>query len=389
MIHSGGERWYRQATLLALMLVNGVYLVKYSPLSPIGTLLLFLMFALAFWGVSRLHRFRWIRGVIKTRAGLLTASGLPLLLLIALALVLTPGDTTVNRERALIEGLGRLYSGQSPYGGSEMLSGMPGLLIIVAPLERIGQLGLLTPLAYLLLLRILQLLYTGDRIERVRVAWLSLLTLPLVYEALVHSELFFNMTLVVWWSVELYARRESRKSWYWMGWGLIAGLLLTTRGVTLLPMLAVGVALLRLNQKAAIHTGVSAMVGSTLILLPVILLDSAAFTEFGPFSLQMRYIPPTLMVISLFLFGLAGMTAVTLHGLLLRCGFLLLILIGLLFALSIAEEGLHESLFGDRFDIGYFTLPIPFLLAGVGRQVDFAADVAHGDTPGPAELHIP
>jgi hypothetical protein len=164
--------------------------------------------------------------------------------------------------------------------------------------------------------------------------------------------------------------------------GIIGGLLLSTRGIVLLIYITVygyffsarGESLPAGRRGAfggrrrIINDGLfflSIFVGFFLSLLPFLIWDWKSFINFGPFSIQLSYIPNWLLILSI---ASSIGCALTIKSLKRIYSSVALILFGVIcaaFLLTVFHYGWHQTVLKDGFDISYFCFTLPFLLISI------------------------
>lgn len=138
-----------------------------------------------------------------------------------------PQTVQVSRASAINTFLDRLLSGQYPYGRTDHLgnqiSGLPGLFIVALPAYFAGDVGYLQPLAFLLFAILSH--HFLQRPDFTLTPLVLLGTSPVfLWEVMVRSELFFNMTLVLLaiWVTEIVRNRAPHATYFILS-GLIWG----------------------------------------------------------------------------------------------------------------------------------------------------------------------
>jgi hypothetical protein len=286
---------------------------------------------------------------------------------IALALLMTrfdPEALRVTRYPAIREWLDHLLHGRFPYASAVLPSAFPVLFLIALPFQAIGDLGFLQIAAFG---AFAWACHRAAR-EHPETAWFALgllLAAPLfLYEVVTRSELFSNMTLVLLFLAGIEGKaRPVAAPWR----GVAAGLLLSTRGIVGLAYAVFLPWRFRADRRSGIVVAAWCAVTFVATLVPFILWDARRFAQFGPFAIQLSYIPTPL---------LAGVFAVAIGwGALARSAlqawlgivWVLFGVIAALFAWSIALQGWTYVLVHDDFDISYFAFAHTFLIWVVAR----------------------
>ncbi len=300
---------------------------------------------------------------------------------IALALLMTrfdPESLRVTRYPAIREWLGHLLHGRFPYASAVLPSAFPVLFLVALPFYLLGDLGLLQVAAFA------AFAWACHRAARAHpeTAWFALgllLAAPLfLYEVVTRSELFSNMTLVLLFLA--WIERDARPAA--AAWrGIAAGLLLSTRGIVGLAYAVFLPWRYRGDLRAGAVTAAWCAVTFLATLAPFVLWDARRFAQFGPFAMQLQYIPrPLLAGVLAAALAWGGLARSALQAWL-GVVWILFGVIAALFAWSVALQGWNYILVQDDFDISYFAFAHTFLVWVVAR---FGAAARAGDSgPGP------
>lgn len=297
---------------------------------------------------------------------------------ITLALVMTrfdPEALRVTRYPAIRAWLDHLLHGRFPYASAVLPSSFPVLFLIALPFRAIGDIGFLQIAAFG------AFAWACRRAARAHpeTAWFALgllLTAPLfLYEVVTRSELFSNMTLVMLFLAGIESEaRPAAAPWR----GIAAGLLLSTRGIVGLAYAVFLPWRFRNDRRSGAVVAAWCVATFVATLAPFILWDARRFAQFGPFAIQLSYIPTPL---------LAGVFAVAIAwGSLARSAlqawlgivWTLFGVVAALFAWSVALQGWTSILVQDDFDISYFAFAHTFLIWVVAR---FGASAQGPATP--------
>jgi hypothetical protein len=286
---------------------------------------------------------------------------------IALTLIMTrfdPDSLRVTRYPAIREWLDHLLHGRFPYASAVLPSSFPVLFLIALPFHAIGDLGFLQIAAFG------AFAWACRRAARAHpeTAWFALgllLAAPLfLYEIVTRSELFSNMTLTLlllaW--LEGEARPAGR---FWRG--IAAGLLLSTRGIVGLAYAVFLPWRFRDDWRSGAIVAAWCVATFAATLLPFILWDASRFAQFGPFAIQLQYIPKPLLTGVLAAALLWGSLARSAIQAWLGIVWILFGVIAALFAWSVALQGWTYVLVQDDFDISYFAFAHTFLIWVVAR----------------------
>ena len=284
------------------------------------------------------------------------------ILLTSLMLHFDPGKIRVGRYPAMHDWISRLLDSEFPYASPTRPSGFPFLFAMAMPFYLVGDLGLLQIFSFLIFAFLVHLRYRQQRTNEFR-CLLLLVSAPIfLYEVIVRSDLFSNMVLLMLYLAvfEMFGQRAGRITLCLLG--VLGGLLLSTRGIALLVYIPI---LGHLLKKPVINCGLfllSVSAGFLLSLVPFAVWDWSYFTRLGPLSIQLSYVSNWLLVLALACsIGCAAMIR-TLKRAYSCVAFTLFGVICVSFIMSVLHFGWHRTVAGDRFDISYFCLALPFLL---------------------------
>lgn len=376
-------RTFLWAVLLAFPGI--LFALRYGPRAGLppqwavtGYLFFFAVLVLAVRGLARLAEARdRLLPVLPVFAGLAVFAA-------ALAVIygrISPEALQVDRWSALDHFWNALAHGEYPYRHrshlGSFISGFPGLFLAALPFWLLGDVGLLqfASLAAFVFLAILVLKRAG----RVAFALALLAGAPVfAYEVIVRSDLFSNMVLVAWmlYGVDRVVRKGGCGAWGIAGFGAAWGLLLSTRGVVIVPLTLAGFALLRggsAGRIALFGAAVAGIFAATLI--PFYAWDPAFFADKNPYFVQSGYIPGWALALVLLATGWIGWRGRGASNLFASTGLLLFATVSGCFLIAVARTGWAHVLWENGFDISYFALPMPFLLLEAGR-VFFAGSPA-------------
>lgn len=367
-----------------LVLPGALFVMRYSPRAGVSPFLAVSAYALFFaalvWVSRALVRRSDAGGESGTRPVLPRLPLLPLFLGFALFLAalvviymrIEPEALQIDRWSALDHFWNALSRGEYPYHSrshlGSFISGFPGLFVLALPFWLLGDVGLLqfASLAAFFWLSICVFRRAG------RVAFLLALlagTPVFAYEMIVRSDLFSNMVVIAW---VLYLTGKVVRSgdcgiWRLAGLAAVWGLLLSTRGVVIIPLTLAGFSLVRgrgLGRGALFGAMAAVFFAATLI--PFYLWDPVFFADKNPYFVQSGYIPGWALAIVLLTtagIGWSGRSATQLFA---ATGLLLFATVFGCFLLAVVRTGFVHVLWENGFDISYFALPMPFLLLEAG-----------------------
>jgi hypothetical protein len=356
---------------------GALFALKYAPragvpswIGLLGYLCFFAIHCAVVLGVAR--RLQASPNVRRARLLFWTGCAVYAAALLAVYLRIDPMALQIDRWSALDRFWASLAHGDYPYRTrthlGSLISGFPGLMLAVFPFWLLGDVGLLQFAALgafaLLALRVLR--DTG----RAAFVLLLLAGLPVfVYEAIVRSDLFSNMVLIAWMlhlgslPGAFRGRRILLAAGAW-------GLLLSTRGVAIVPIVLAAFPLLRGRGPGTLLACVAVLFATFLAtLLPFYLWDPAFFLDENPYLVQSGNIPGWALVLVLAITAWRAFKRGAAPALFADTGLILFATVFGCFLLKVARVGWENAVWGSKFDISYFALPVPFLLLHLGALV--------------------
>ena len=345
-------------------LINALFVYKYTSRitsQPWATSLLYLVMVSLF--ILLLFR------MTESRLGVKTQNLIYFSMIAFSAILFTfvmfhfdPEKIRVGRYPAIYDWITRMFNSEFPYASRTNPSGLPFLFVMAMPFYFLGDLGLLQIFSFLAFAVLIHLRHRQKSINRLRCLFL-LVTAPIfLYEIVVRSDLCSNMIIVLLYLAifEVLGPRAGHIALCFLG--IIGGLLLSTRGIVLLIYIPVfGYFFRRQIIKDSLFF-LSIFVGFLLPLIPFLIWDWAHFINFGPFSIQLSYIPNWLLIFSI---AASIYCAVTIRSLERIYSSVLFILFGVTcaaFVMTVLDHGWYQTVQRDGFDISYFCFALPFLL---------------------------
>jgi len=346
-------------------LINALFVYKYTSRitsQPWATSLLYLVMVSLF--ILLLFR------MTESRLGIKTQNLIYFSMIAFLAILFTfvmfhydPEKIRVGRYPAIYDWITRMFNSEFPYASRTNPSGLPFLFVMAMPFYFLGDLGFSQIFSFLIFAVLVHLRHRQESINRFRCIFL-LVTAPIfLYEIVVRSDLFSNMVIVMLYLavLEVFCRKMGHTTaLYFLG--IIGGLLLSTRGIVLLIYIPVFGYFFR---RQIIKDGLfflSIFVGFLLPLIPFLIWDWAHFINFGPFSIQLSYIPNWLLIFSIAASIYCALTIRSLEGIYSSVLFILFGVTCAAFVMTGLDHGWYQTVQRDGFDISYFCFALPFLL---------------------------
>ena len=358
-------------SIALFVLINVLFVDKYSTRVTEWHAVVSAVYALLMIGViwiipyllkRLLHPKRWMwLGV----GGLILAG-------IGIQYAIDPMGLQVDRWSAIHHFLDGMLEGIYPYGQQTHLGGygspFPVWQILHLPFYALGNVGLSIFVVLGIYIFTLWKIY-GNQVGLV--ATILLLLSPAIwYEIAVRSDLITNIMLVailVEWL--MYYRVDIGKQT--VALGILAGLLLSTRLVAVIPLAVVyGYAFLKLGwKKQCLFLGVVASVFA-LTMLPFVFWQGSTllFFEYNPFVLQTRQ--GSMLALGLFAVIAIGITLYQKENLGMRhivTGGLLTCLVVIAFVEKMWIEHAWNALYTSMFDITYLSVALPFYIIAISQ----------------------
>lgn len=290
-----------------------------------------------------------------------------------------PQKIRVGRYPAMYDWITRFFNSEFPYASGTYPSGFPFLFVMAVPFYFLGDLGFFQIFSFLAFAVLVHLRHHQKSINGFRLIFLLITSPIFLYEIVVRSDLFSNMVMVMLYLAffEVVNQRASYMALFFLG--IIGGLLLSTRGIVLLIYITVfgyffsaRGGFLPAGRRGAFGGRkpimnnalffLSMFVGFFLSLLPFLIWDWTSFINFGPFSVQLSYVPGWLLILSIASSIGCALTIKSLKRIYSSVAFILFGVICVAFVKTVFDYGWHKTVMGDGFDISYFCFALPFLL---------------------------
>ena|GEM_PF-2323497 len=256
------------------------------------------------------------------------------------------------------------FNGIHPYqpiGGGNVPGPFPVYFLLNLPGYLLGEIGFINLIGlavYAWLLYRVQDSYRG----RILALLQLVILVPFWWEIACRSVLFTNMVfgiLTMYWLEFTWVRSRPFFT------GALAGLLLSTRSIVIVPLLAYASHLIKRspgNGFQIFRGGCYALATLAITLLPLYLWHPKDFQEFNPILVQSTLLPMSLGLPILVITAMAATKAKDFYGVLYVSGVLITLSVLASFLLVIHSDGPRAAFWDSKFDISYFLLAIPFLV---------------------------
>jgi hypothetical protein len=273
-----------------------------------------------------------------------------------------PQKIRVGRYPAMHDWITRFFNSEFPYASPIKPSGFPFLFVMAMPFYFLGDLGFFQIFSFIVFSVLVYLRHRQNSLNRFRLIFLLITAPGFLYEIVVRSDLFSNMIMVMLCLAifEILSRKGNRI--VLIIFGIVGGLLLSTRGIVLLIYVTFFGYFWR---RKIIQDGlffISMFIGFLLTLVPFLIWNWGYFTNFGPFSIQLAHIPNWLLILSVASSIYCALTIRSLKRIYSSVSFILFGVAGVAFIVMVFNCGWYQTVLGDGFDIGYFCFSLPFLL---------------------------
>jgi hypothetical protein len=362
--------------LVVYCIVNLLFIVKYlSRIGPSFALLSGLAFVVFCFvvvkGMQTIPKRFLNRRAAFVLIGLFVALSLVAFWLISVQTI------RVDRWSVITSFLDDLFQGKYPYDAKSNQGNPPGpfpfYFIIALPFYAFGEIGLMTLTSLVLFFLFLNKKTKDDRTFFLQTL-LVLASPAMVWEIIGRSTIFVNFCLIVFYVswLEKSVFSEERKQVLLPG--LVGGLLLSTRAIAAIPVLCyLSYSLLRKKDIVNYLRICGAMaIGFCVTFVPLLLWGWESFVQNNPVLLQAGFAPAVVSLGFLFIACIGGLFLKQFNTLLRFCFVVIFCIVATSMAFSLSNVGWFDALYESKFDISYFILCIPFLIAsleaGPGRE---------------------
>ena len=373
-------KWTGKYHLTAFVMycsINLLYITKYGarvlPISMVVcTCIVYIAFMTGLLGCKDFILKRINRNICLSILGTMLAA------LVVLQLRIDPYTLQVDRWSAIHNFLHNLLDGTYPYAAQTHLGGygspFPVWQIMHLPFYLMGNVGLSFIVCLLLFTDAIRRIY--GQYTSITAFILLLFSPAFIYEVSVRSDLMSNFLLCAALIMYLYYYNVDFKH-NWIVLAVINGLMMSTRLSTIIP---IAIYYCKDFCKGNIKQQAGFLLLTTLVFaltfLPFVLWDEKMlfFFEYNPFVLQTRQGHltdlPLLVAIGL---GASVWWKGHWHRYLLSAAGCLLILVVVTFIHNMYDDGSWNQLFSSHYDITYFNMAMPFIVAALASKEEAAS----------------
>jgi hypothetical protein len=269
--------------------------------------------------------------------------------------------------------LDAVLRGEFPYAIRSMHNNPPGPLpvyfLLNFPFYLIQEIGYSTILALFAYNWLLEKHIASERARTLIVVLLT--TSPaFLWELAVRSTLFGNVAVVLFYAHFAERMRLECSRRRAMLCGFCGGLVLSTRGVFVLPLTAAYSSLFIKPHKwmEGVLYGVALLAGFALTLAPFAIWDWNAFRNFNPIILEGSFMPLPVLALLLLWSVLGGIWSSSLTEQNRYLGTILFCAVSISFFQFVLRFGWAQAFWQSRFDLSYYMLALPYLMYGLHKE---------------------
>lgn len=277
-------------------------------------------------------------------------------------------DLNVDRWSVITSFWDTYFSGNYPYLAKSHLGNYPGPMpiyfLLALPFYAINELGYFSLFGFFLFV---YLIHKSKILPRKKLLFILFLMSSsfFLWEIVSRSNIFTNSMLVVWF---LYTYSESKKNNINLLYlsAIIAGLLISTRAVFIIPYIVIFMYSLRKKEITIFNFSVCIMISLlsfSASFLPIILSYPDDFFKMNPFLIQSSFLIPSYYIILFILITLVfSFLTKSKNDTYFFSGLSLFTSILIYFIYHTIKIGIDEAVLGNIIDFSYFIFCIPFLL---------------------------
>lgn len=268
-----------------------------------------------------------------------------------------------------------IFNGEYPYYARSHMGNQPGPMpiyfLLAFPFYMINELGGFSLISLIIFPYVINKTKASLNYKLLIIIYVITSTYYL-WEVLSRSNLFTNSLLVVWFLMNFIERKNNRNFTFYFS-AVIAGLLLSTRAIFIIPYIIVFMYSLRKKEltipEFLIYTSISAIT-FFITFLPFILLYPNDFFKMNPFIIQSSFLIPSyytiLFILIAFMFSFLIKNKNSLYY---YSGLALFIVILIYFVYHIIGSGFNTANFESKADISYFIFCIPFFIIYLSKTI--------------------
>ena len=289
-----------------------------------------------------------------------------------------PLKLNVDRWSVITSFWDYFFAGKYPYLAKSHMGNAPGpfpiYFLLALPFYFMHQIGYFSLLGLVLMLFYI-FRQKVDITKKAAVIFMILISTSIIWELTTRSTILVNSCLIlfyVWWLLNIKAFNIQKL----IIAGIIGGLLLSTRGLAILPLIIIysNLFLKERKWKEVLIIGSVLAITFALTLLPFALWDYRLFIQYNPFTLQEQHFLPGIVIAIVLLICLGlGLRIKNRFNIYLYSGSMLFLTVAAYFVSMVITEG-SIAFMNSRIDISYFIFSMPFLFAALLEPVEIQKD---------------
>ena len=265
----------------------------------------------------------------------------------------------------------RLLNWEFPYIPTSFFTNTPGpfpfYFLIAFPFYLLGEIGYLSLLGYILLIIFIRINFSDNKTVFL-LSLMSSISPAFLWELTVRSTLVINMVIILfylYWVEQKYINN----SWAHILTGLCAGLLISTRGIVVIPLLIYFSYKMIKNHewRNTFIIGSAAILGFFITILPLLIWDFEGFIKYNPITLQANFIDTSILICLIIVSMVSGLFIKNFNYFCLVTGIVVFSAILIPFINAIQITGWKNVVLYNGFDISYFLLSFPFLIISIPK----------------------
>jgi hypothetical protein len=351
--------------LLGFILVNAIFLLKYSPRMGFNPILIIGVYSLI---VFFLLFFSSYLNIPKSINYICYISIFLFIISLSTFILINTDPLKINVDRwsAINNFLDYLFKGKFPYLAKTHMgqhaSPFPIMHFITIPFYLMGEVGYLQVFSFIFANFVI-LRLSGIK----KALWFNAIILispAFWYEVSVRSDLFSNMLLV---SLFIYAILHIEGLFYNSSKliGIVSGILLCTRGIVVIPLIILyGLYFKEISIKQSLIIIICLGIGFALPLLPFALWDWELLIQYNPIILQTNKTPLILQILAMLSAIYIGYKIREKKYVSFWSFIVLLSLMIITFLMSLINYGYDETISHHNFDVAYFSISMPLIIIG-------------------------
>lgn len=366
MIKRLSDRYLRRCLFIIYLLINGLFVYKYTPLYPIPATVLYCIGLFLFY--SGYKKFAGNKRPSPAAGYIILA--LMLVLASVLFILIDPYKLTVDRWSALYFWSDKLFSGEYPYSATTHVSHegaaspFPVWQVLHIPFYIIGEIGISHIVVILLVFFVLKGL--KDKLNFILFLLLLVLSPSFWWEVAVRSDLMNNMFIcLLFVTLFHYKYRDTGRTYIV---GLLIGLLLCTRLFAGIPLAIYFIPwFFDRNTTDKLKLVAGFLTGFVVPFIPFAISNPYMLFlyEKSPLVLQIRQGNVFTVIAGILFVSVFSFVWKTYRQYVSYVGVILFAFVSLSFMYFIFTRGFADSVYYDIFDISYYGTAIPFVLLGL------------------------